>query len=230
MASAAQRVLSVGELLELILLNLTLPDLLHLQLVNKHWYQAITSSTSLEVNMFYKLLSPGGEVVRLSNTDSNDAETADHDNTKAFFDIPTMQLQKHPCSPIPLLGSAILGTCVSYFDKETASMKTIKGLVFSVRAVDIERLTQIVRLGGSVVWRKAFLTQPPTDEVTIMLYRSGVPFTCDRESIVKVKNDNGVTFGDLFDKLNGTINPGEGGGAKRGRLGKLWKRIWTYFH
>ncbi|KAK3061947.1 hypothetical protein LTS18_005128, partial [Coniosporium uncinatum] len=231
----------------LILLNLTLPDLLRLQLVNSHWYQTITRSPSLEVNMFYKALgaSDGGAVLRFSSTsssssdanDANDANADDADNKNSFFNLPTTQLQKHPCSPLLLFGSAVLGTCTSYFDKETASMATIKGLVFCVRAVDVERLDrEFARRGGGggngngdVVWRRAFVTQPPTDEVTVLVCREGAPFVWGRGSVVRVGNAEGVRLGDVVDRVREVLGGGDGEvvmrAGKEGKWVKRWERV-----
>ncbi|KAK3059502.1 hypothetical protein LTS18_010717, partial [Coniosporium uncinatum] len=227
----------------LILLNLTLPDLLSLQLVDSHWYQTITESPSLEVNMFYKALGApdGGAVLHLSSnssssssSDANDANADDAENNrKSFFNLPTTQLQKHPCSPLPLLGSAVLGTCTSYFDKEIPSMATIKGLVFCVRAVDVERLDrEFARRGGgggnrngNMVWRRAFVTQPPTDEVTVLVCREGVPFVWGRGSVVRVGNVEGVRLGDVVDNVREVLGGGNGEVVVRGKEGK-WVRRW----
>jgi hypothetical protein len=171
MSAAVKAVLSRPELLEAILIYLSMTDLLvHAQLVNKDFHSAITSFPSLRRKLFFSSIPVVG---------ASSGEFTYHKDWELN----------------PLLSNKFL----PFFRQDSKSFRDFWSDIVSLRQMDWnsskEKITTYKRREAS--WRRMLLTQPPITGLRI--YMSIFNFGGSVQETGLLALDNGIKMGLLFD-------------------------------
>lgn len=204
MATAAECVLELPELLERILLSVPIRDVLLSQRVSKFWQALITNSLSLQQALFFKpvtkyepftalLLDERHENIFSHSPCLVDAVPNGDEDHQDENIRPTLVADANP-----LLSWENSWFKKKYTNRTAAVRKARRALGDGESTMDWDFPTSRQTTGIQPSWKKMFLSQPPSARVFI---RHDEGPGSEEWEILKVESDEGVKLGDVSDAV-----------------------------